>query len=75
MAVKWIPSNITGRVDETGTYIPSGMGPILVWDDIDTYDTSAYTEPQIVALDSFRIIAPNRTWKTFRSCKKIAKQQ
>ena len=73
MSVKWIPTNIRGSRDSEGQYKANALGSVLMWDDIDTYDTTGYSEAQIVALDSFKLFDPTRTWKQYRSCKKIAK--
>jgi len=44
MSVKWIPTNIRGSRDNEGQYKPQALGSVLMWDDIDTYDTTGYTE-------------------------------
>lgn len=48
---------------------------MFVYSDIDTYDTTGYTNDQIVGLDTNRIYDSSKVWKRYYSCKGLSKSQ
>lgn len=75
MKLKWIPGNIRGAVAPDANQSVGGfIGPMFVYSDIDTLDTTGYIQDQIVGLDSNRVMSPYRTWKKYYGCKSISKQ-
>lgn len=75
MKVKWIPGNINPTQDTQQTAESYFMGPMITFDDVDTYDTTQYTEQQYLQMDSMRVRDPKRVWKIYRSFKKLSQQE
>ena len=76
MSLKWIPGNMRGMANPAQNQnVGSFIGPVFCYSDIDTYNTLAYTDEQIVGLDSNRVKDPTRVWKMYYGCKSISKSQ
>lgn len=88
MKLKFIPTNLRGNVSHysEGTFAngtgqidayhkTSILGTQFLWYDIDTYDTTNYTLPQITGLDKSWCYDPTRTWKRWFGARALSKAQ
>lgn len=76
MSLKWIPSNIHGQIDVNDATKTGGiLGPMFIFDDVNSYNNLQLTEANIIAKDGVIIREPNRPWRKYLSLRKITKQQ
>ena len=66
-AWEWIPTNVRG----SGS---TAVGPLFVFEDIDTSNTTGYTIEEILSLDSCKSLDPTRHHRGFINLRKITSQ-
>lgn len=73
MRLTWIPSNIRGIIDPAqNTNVGGFVGPMYVYDDINTYNTLALTDEQILTKDNIMIRDPTRVWSKYLTFRNLA---
>ena len=67
-SVRWIPRPFNDP------QVPVQANSIVVFDDINTLDTTNQTEPEIFAKERFHLIDPEKQYRRYCSNRKLAKQ-
>lgn len=73
MRLTWIPGNVRGIFDPAqNTNVGGFVGPMYVYDDINSYNTLSYTIDQIIQKDNMMIRDPTRTWSKYLTFRNLA---
>lgn len=73
MRIQWIPGNVRGELNPADSSQVGGfVGPMFIYDDINSYNTLSYSDEQIIARDNMMIRDPTRSWTKFLTFRNLA---
>lgn len=71
--IKWIPSNIRGTINPAlSTNVGGYLGPMFIYDDINTLNPTALPISGIITRDNTMIRDPSRPWQKYLTLRNYA---